>query len=83
MNLIKMLSSLMIILVNHNKKDNNQDCITYTIGEGTGCQFMCDYCTENLGTTDFYFTDWVCQNKNGMCTGDPIAWETYTCCTNQ
>ena len=42
---------------------------------------MCDYCAENLGTTDFYFTDWICTNKNGVCTGEPMPWETYTCCT--
>ena len=81
MNLINLLNSFMIILTNK-KKLNNQDCITYTIGEGTGCQFMCDYCAENLGTNNFYFTDWVCENKNGMCSGEPLPWETYTCCTN-
>lgn len=62
-------------------KQNDEYCITFTIGEDTGCQYMCDYCAENLGTTDFYFTDWICKNKNGMCSGDPMPWETYTCCT--
>ena len=80
MNLLTILYSF-IYITSDKKRLGDQDCITYTIGEGTGCQFMCDYCAENLGTTNFYFTDWICQNKNGMRSGTPTAWETYTCCT--
>ena len=43
---------------------------------------MCDYCAENLGTNNFYFTDWICKNRNGICTGSPMSYEEYTCCTN-
>lgn len=82
MNLLSLLASFIYIFADK-KKYKNQDCITFTIGDNTGCQFMCDYCLENLGTTNFYFTDWICKNKNGMCTGDPMPWETYTCCTNE
>ena len=80
MYLMKLLSSLFIVFSNK-KKLNGNECITFTIGEGTGCQFMCDHCYQNLGTDRFYFTDWICQNKDGICTGDPTPWETYTCCT--
>ncbi len=80
MNLINLLVSF-IYMFSDKKKLSNEDCITFTIGEDTGCQYMCDYCAENLGTTNFYFTDWICKNMNGMCTGEPTSWETYTCCT--
>ena len=70
-----------IISIFKNKKYSNDHCITFSIGDGPGCQYMCDYCAENLGTIDFYFTDWICTNKNGVCTGEPMPWETYTCCT--
>ena len=82
MNIFTLLTSFIFMFSNIGKV-NGQDCITFAIGDGTGCQFMCDYCSENLGTTKFYFTDWICQNKNGMCTGEPIPWETYTCCTDE
>ena len=81
MNFLNLLTSF-IYMFSDKKKLNNQDCITFTIGEGTGCQFMCDYCAENLGTNNFYFTDWICKNRNGICTGSPMAYEEYTCCTN-
>lgn len=81
MKLSNLFLSLMSIFTNKKHKTADEYCITFTIGEDTGCQFMCDYCAENLGTTDFYFTDWICKNKNGMCHGDPTPWETYTCCT--
>lgn len=80
MNLFKLLFS-MIPFFSNKHKSGEEYCVTFTIGEDTGCQYMCDYCAENLGTNDFYFTDWICKNKNGMCSGDPTSWETYTCCT--
>tara|TARA_B100001093_G_C26778109_1_gene993320 strand:+ start:1098 stop:1322 length:225 start_codon:yes stop_codon:yes gene_type:complete len=70
-----------IIFSKSNSKRNQSDCISFTIGENTGCQFMCDYCAENLGTNNFYFTDWICKNRNGICTGTPSAFEEYTCCS--
>ena len=82
MNLIGFLTSF-IYMFSNKKKLSNEDCITFTIGESTSCQYMCDYCSENLGTTNFYFTDWICKNRNGMCSGDPMPWETYTCCTKE
>lgn len=82
-NLLILYNSIVGIILNKSVvKKSHGDCITFTIGDDTGCQFMCDYCAENLGTNNFYFTDWICKNRNGMCTGSPTPWETYTCCTN-
>lgn len=36
-------------------------CITFTVGSGTGCQWMCDYCATSLGTNNYYFTTDVCR----------------------
>ena len=72
---------LSFISLTSKRKNSSGDCITFTIGEDTGCQFMCDYCSENLGTNKFYFTDWICKNKNGICYGNPKPYEEYTCCT--
>jgi hypothetical protein len=43
-------------------------CITFTVGSGTGCEWMCNYCAENLGTNNYYFTDNVCkyEEKTGF-----------------
>ncbi len=82
-NLLILYNSIVGIIFNKSVvKKSHGDCITFTIGEDTGCQFMCDYCAENLGTNNFYFTDWICKNRNGICTGSPMAYEEYTCCTN-
>ena len=83
MNLFKMLFSLMSIFSEKKSKSSHGNCITFTIGDGTDCQFMCDHCSQYLGTNDFFFTDWICQNKNGYCVGNPIPWEEYTCCSNE
>jgi hypothetical protein len=88
-----------------NSQTNSQNkCITFTISSGTGCEWMCNYCAENLGTNNYFFTDNVCKyepktgyygfyrsyefdlehqhlsNSNG-CVGNPIAGNSYTCCT--
>ena len=61
--------------------DNIHNCITFTVGPGTGCAWMCQYCETNLGTTNYYFTDGVCTYKNGGCVGNPVAGDQYTCCS--
>ena len=74
-------------LVNSDKKickdiiklDN---CISFTVGEGTGCSWMCEYCQNNLDTTNYYFTDGVCKYEENGCVGNPQAGVTYTCCAN-
>ena len=76
---INLIFTTIYILGKKECKENY--CLTFTIGEDTGCNWMCDYCAQNLGTNNFYFTDWICTNNNGMCTGNPSAWEEYTCCS--
>lgn len=61
------------------KVDN---CISFTVGEGTGCLWMCEYCQNNLDTTNYYFTDGVCKYEENGCVGNPQAGVTYTCCAN-
>ena len=58
-------------------------CISFTVGQGTGCAWMCNYCATNLGP-NYYFTDSVCvyDSQAGGCVGNPIAGKTYTCCSN-
>jgi hypothetical protein len=54
--------------------------LTGTLGQGTGCAWMCDYCANNLGPY-YYFVDNVCiYQPNIGCLGNPIAGKTYTCC---
>ena len=70
-----------ISLVEKKKNLKSEDCITFSIGEGTGCEFMSFYCAQNLGTNNIYFTDWICSEKNGRWIGDPMPYEEYTCCS--
>jgi len=65
---------------NTDKMINNQ-CIQFSVSSGTGCAWMCNYCANQLGTNNYYFTDNVCvyQADQG-CVGNPIAGKTYTCC---
>ena len=55
-------------------------CISFTISQGTGCAWMCNYCANQLGTNNYYFTDNVCTYETGGCVGNPIAGKQYTCC---
>lgn len=57
-------------------------CITFYVSSGTGCAWMCNYCANNLGTDNYYFTDSVCTYKENVgCVGNPIAGNSYTCCS--
>jgi hypothetical protein len=60
----------------------SNDCYTFTVGQGTGCQYLCNLCSTQLGTDNYYFTDNVCTYDSGLgyCTGNPIAGKQYTCC---
>jgi len=64
-----------------NDTDLPNGCMTFSIGSGTGCSWMCQYCQTNLGTTNYYFTDGVCTYESGGCTGNPVAGKQYTCCS--
>lgn len=57
-------------------------CVTFSVGQGTGCAWMCNYCAEKLGTNNYYFVDGVCQYQTGVgCVGSPSAGYEYTCCS--
>jgi hypothetical protein len=61
--------------------NSTNGCISFSVGQGTGCAWMCEYCQTNLGTTNYYFTDGVCTYNSGGCAGNPIAGKQYTCCS--
>ena len=56
-------------------------CVSFTLGSGTGCDWMCNYCGNSLGTNNYYFTDQVCTYYPGGCQGNPQAGVQYTCCS--
>ena len=60
--------------------ENPNGCISFSVSQGTGCQWMCNYCSNQLGTNNYYFTDNVCTYETGGCVGNPIAGKQYTCC---
>jgi len=58
-------------------------CISFSVSSGTGCAWMCNYCANQLGTNNYYFTDGVCTYQEGIgCVGNPIAGKIYTCCSS-
>lgn len=57
------------------------NCIQFSVSSGTGCAWMCNYCSNQLGTNNYYFTDGVCTYQTGGCVGNPIAGKQYTCCS--
>jgi hypothetical protein len=59
----------------------SNQCITFTVGQGTGCQWMCDYCAAELNTANYYFTTPVCSYSETGCVGNPVAGTEYTCCS--
>jgi hypothetical protein len=61
-------------------RKSNQ-CVTFQVGAGTGCAWMCNYCANALGTYEYYFTDNVCTYQTGGCVGNPLPGVSYTCCT--
>lgn len=64
------------------KAINSNQCIQFSVSSGTGCAWMCNYCANQLGTNNYYFTDNVCVYQAGQgCVGNPIAGKTYTCCS--
>ena len=40
--------------------DGPNACINFQVGAGTGCDWMCNYCANQLGTNNYYFTSGVC-----------------------
>ena len=33
----------------------NENCVSFSVGPGTGCSWMCNYCQNQLGTSNYYF----------------------------
>ncbi len=61
----------------------SNQCISFYVGQGTGCSWMCNYCSNSLGTNNYYFTDNVCTYESGIgCVGSPVAGKSYTCCSS-
>ena len=56
------------------------NCVSFSIGSGTGCSWMCQYCATQLNTPNYYFTTPVCAYQTGGCIGNPQTGVTYTCC---
>jgi len=61
---------------------HSTNCVSFSVGSGTGCSWMCSYCASQLGTNNYYFTDGVCTYQEGGCVGSPQVGVTYTCCAN-
>ncbi len=57
------------------------NCVQFSVSSGTGCAWMCNYCSNALQTFNYYFTDNVCVYETGGCVGNPIAGKLYTCCS--
>lgn len=55
-------------------------CTTFTVSPGTGCQWMCQYCANTLGTNNYYFNPPVCTWQSSGCVGNPQTGVQYTCC---
>jgi len=63
-------------------KSTPNKCVTFTVSQGTGCAWMCNYCANQLGTNNYYFTDNVCTYQQDVgCVGNPYAGNSYTCCS--
>ena len=61
---------------------SSNSCVTFSVGSGTGCSWMCNYCATQLGTNNYYFTNGVCSYQSGVgCVGNPQSGVQYTCCS--
>ena len=80
--MISKLLLLVLALFSSVTGQPSNNCYTFNVGQGTGCQYLCNLCSTQLGTNNYYFTDNVCTYDSGLgyCTGNPIAYKQYTCC---
>jgi hypothetical protein len=85
---MRVLSFLLSLITFVNADDTclgivTNQCVQFSVTSGTGCAWMCNYCANQLGTNNYYFTDGVCSYQEGQgCVGNPIAGKTYTCCSS-
>jgi hypothetical protein len=86
MKFVKLLLLIVGLSSAFTKADCNtlsSNCVTFSVGSGTGCSWMCNYCASQLGTNNYYFTNGVCTYQQGLgCVGNPQAGVQYTCCAN-
>ena len=83
-NLSQIFLTIYLIVIKSEKecKQVVNGCTTFIVSSGTGCAWMCSYCSNNLGTNNYYFTDNVCTYQTDVgCVGNPIAGKSYTCCS--
>ena len=78
--IIFMLTKLLVPVKAASHIDVTNNCVTFSVGPGTGCAWMCNYCGDKLGTNNYYFTDGVCSYVPGGCVGSPQVGVDYTCC---
>ena len=82
------ISFLTMTIINANefckvKEKYSNQCVQFSVSSGTGCDWMCSYCANQLNSNNYYFTDNICTYKQNVgCVGNPIAGKTYTCCSN-
>ena len=83
MSLFGLLFSIFVIASKGHDVCNEpkNQCIQFTVGSGTGCDWMCNYCANQLGTNNYYFVDGVCTYQSGGCVGSPQAGKQYSCCS--
>lgn len=87
---MKFFTTILVFLAAavHGKKEvcgiiPTNNCVTFTVTQGTGCEWMCSYCANQLGTNNYYFTDNVCTYQEGTgCVGNPYSGKQYTCCAS-
>ena len=80
--MLKKLAILLSALIGAQGTNQTQaNCVSFTVSSGTGCAWMCNYCANQLGTNNYYFTDNVCTYQTGGCVGSPLAGKVYTCCS--
>jgi hypothetical protein len=72
-----MLKLLSLLFLAATTTANN--CVTFQVSAGTGCEWMCSYCATRLGPS-YYFTTDVCSYEAGGCVGNPEVGQEYTCC---
>ena len=79
-NLLFLAFSLFANTANAGTCNTVDNCVTFSVGSGTGCAWMCEHCANSLGTNNYYFTDGVCSYAPGGCVGNPQVGVDYTCC---
>jgi hypothetical protein len=80
-NLIVKLFTFLLLATTFVSAASSNNCVSFTVGSGTGCAWMCNYCASTLGTNQYYFVDNVCTYQTGGCVGNPVAGKSYTCCS--